>query len=108
MPLHTDSPQYLDVHTHSSTSPAELIFEISEFAAGLGIFLMALFPLAVPLIAMLVIPLMLVGLLGGLALTVVCAPVMLLRTIIRRARGTTAAGELRPDAGSRSVGRSVR
>jgi len=71
-----------------SPSTGDLLDGTLAAAAGVGILLMTLFPLAIPLLALtaialipLLVPLLLVPLAGGL----VAAPVLLLRRLFRRA-----------------------
>ena len=75
---------------NSSTNPSttELVDGTVAIAAGVGIITVALFPLAVPMLALtavalipLLIPLLLISLAGGL----IAAPFLLLRRIFRRA-----------------------
>ena len=75
--------------TNSSANPsiADLVDGTLGVAAGLGIVTTALFPLAIPLLALtavalipLLIPLVLIPLTGGL----IAAPLLLLRRLFRR------------------------
>ncbi len=64
--------------------PADLVDGTLGLAAGVGILTMALFPLAIPLLALTavaLVPLLLIPLAGGL----IAAPFLLLRRLFRRA-----------------------
>jgi len=101
VPVQSDSQRYLeDVPAQPRASLIELMFDVSEFAAGLGIFLMALAPLAVPIVALILVPLLAVALVGGLASVAIGLPLMLLVRVARRVRPRPAARELRPDVGA--------
>jgi hypothetical protein len=68
----------------ASTSPLETA---STFLVGGGILTMALFPLALPMIALLAvaaIPLLLIAVAAGIAAAALAAPVLLLRGLWRR------------------------
>lgn len=72
--------------TSKIPSYSELPDELSGWLAGGGILTMALFPLAIPLIALTavaVIPLLLVPLAAGLVVAVVAAPILLMRKLGR-------------------------
>ena len=74
--------------TESTTrsSPA-LVDEISGWLVGAGILTLALFPFAVPLIALTLVcalPLLLVALAVGVVAAIVAAPILLVRSIGRR------------------------
>jgi hypothetical protein len=67
---------------------AEVIDELSGWNVVGGLLTMALFPLALPLLVLTVaavIPLALVGVAGGLVVAAVAAPVLLARSLWRRA-----------------------
>jgi hypothetical protein len=69
-----------------NNSRAEIIDEVSRWGVGGGIITIALFPLALPIIALTVVaalPLLLIGLAGVLAAAVVIAPVLLVRGVGR-------------------------
>jgi hypothetical protein len=69
-------------------SYAEVVDEVSPLLVGGGILTVALFPLAIPLIALTVvasIPLVLVALPVGLIVAAVAAPILLLRRLLRLA-----------------------
>jgi membrane protein implicated in regulation of membrane protease activity len=73
------------------TTPSyrELADELSTWLAGGGILTTALFPLALPLIALTVaaaLPLVVVALAVGLVVAVVAAPILLLRRLVRASR----------------------
>jgi hypothetical protein len=67
-----------------------MLSETSGWIVGLGIVTMALFPFALPGIALTivaVIPLLLVGVAGALVAAIVAVPIVLLRSVGRRAIG---------------------
>lgn len=68
-----------------SASPLDLIFEVFDFVTGLGILTMSLSPLAIPCIALVLVPAMVLGLVGGLALAVLSLPVLAVRGVIAAA-----------------------
>jgi hypothetical protein len=75
-------------NSSANPSTADLVDNTLGLAAGLGIVTMALFPLAIPLLALtavalipLLIPLVLIPLIGGL----IAAPLLLLRRLFRQA-----------------------
>lgn len=78
------------MHTGPATPPAsEIAGELAGWMAGGGILTMMLFPLALPLIALLAItalPLVLLALVGGLAAALVTVPFLLVRRVIRALR----------------------
>jgi hypothetical protein len=70
----------------SSTNPStrDLVDEMLPLAAGVGIVTVALFPLAIPIVALtavVLIPLVLIPLAAGL----IAAPFLLLRRLLRQA-----------------------
>jgi hypothetical protein len=74
--------------TSTNPSTREVVDETLALATGAGIVAVALFPLAIPILALtavalvpLAIPLLLIPLLGGL----IAAPFLLLRRLFRRA-----------------------
>src|SRR5213082_817977 len=70
-----------------SRSPESLsaaLSEIADLAAGLGILLLPLFPLAVPVMALLLGPLILIGLVAALLAIPLAPPILLARAILRR------------------------
>jgi hypothetical protein len=67
-----------------SPSPSELVSEIADLAGGLGILLLPLFPMALPCVGLVLVPLMLVSLLGALLALPFVAPLLLVRAIMRR------------------------
>lgn len=67
-----------------SLSPAECLSEIADLAAGLGILLLPLFPLAVPVIGLVLVPLALLGLLGALLALPLVGPFLVVRALMRR------------------------
>jgi hypothetical protein len=86
-------------------SNLELADELSTWLVGGGIVTMALFPLAVPIIALTVvaaIPLLVLALLGGLVAGVIALPLRLARRALRARRR----GADRPVMGRMSVGSS--
>jgi len=81
----------------SSRSPeslTEAISEIADLAAGLGILLMPLFPLALPVMALLLGPLILIGLVLGLLALPLVGPILLVRALVRK-RGHAGTADLR-------------
>jgi hypothetical protein len=73
-----------------STAPskAEITDEISKWAVGGGIIITALFPLALPIIALTAIaalPLLLLALPAGLLVAGVALPILLVRSLVRLA-----------------------
>jgi hypothetical protein len=80
----------------ANPSSADLVDGTLGVAAGLGIVTMALFPLAIPILALtavalipLLIPLVLIPLAGGL----IAVPFLLLRRLFRRAAAQSQQGE---------------
>jgi hypothetical protein len=74
----------------SNSSWSEIMDEASNWIVGGGIVTMALFPLALPVLALTVaaaIPLVLLGLAAALAGAVVLTPILLVRALARRAIG---------------------
>lgn len=72
----------------TSLSGAELVDELSNWSVGGGIVTLALFPLALPalaLIALMALPLLVPVLAAGLVFGVVGLPVLLVRRLGRRA-----------------------
>lgn len=68
-------------------SPTEVLDTASEFLVGGGILTMALFPLAIPVVALLIVaalPLLAVGAVVAVVGAVVAAPVILVRALSRR------------------------
>jgi hypothetical protein len=87
-----------------STAPskAEITDEISKWAVGGGIIITALFPLALPIIALTAIaalPLLLLALPAGLLVAGVALPILLVRSLVRlairalRPKGTAVLGQ---------------
>jgi hypothetical protein len=73
----------------NSPTTAELVDEANGWAVGGGVVTMALFPLAIPLLALTVvavIPLLVIGLAAGLVAAVVAAPILLLVRLARAIR----------------------
>jgi hypothetical protein len=65
----------------------DLAKELNDWLVGGGIITMALFPLAIPLLALTavaVIPLLVIPLVGGLVAALVAVPVLLVRGLARR------------------------
>ena len=78
----------------------EMVDELATMAAGGAILTFALFPFAVPMIALTIIalvPLLVVGLAAGLVIAVFAAPVVVVRWL-RRPRPVAAADRARPQA----------
>jgi hypothetical protein len=85
----------------TATSRAEITDEISKWAVGGGIIITALFPLALPIIALTAIaalPLLLLALPAGLLVAGVALPILLVRSLVRlairalRPKGTAVLG----------------
>lgn len=73
----------------SPESLSECLSELADLAAGLGILLLPLFPLALPVVGLVLVPLALVGLLGALLALPFVLPFLLVRALMRkRARGS--------------------
>jgi hypothetical protein len=89
MPSQTEIPSRPGAPTSTTASSLDLLFEVFDFLAGLGIFTMALSPIAVPGIALLVVPLVALGLVAGLAGAALALPVLLVRVIVQAARRRT-------------------
>ncbi len=73
----------------SDHSMAEALTEVAQLVTGLGIMTFALFPFALPMIALtavFVLPLVAVGLVAGVLTALVAAPIALVRRL-RRQRG---------------------
>jgi hypothetical protein len=68
----------------SPLSPADYLSEIADLAAGLGILLLPLFPLALPVIGLVLVPLALVGLVLALVALPLVAPLLLVRSLAGR------------------------
>lgn len=69
-----------------SASPLDFIFEVFDFVMGLGILTMSMSPLAIPCIALVLVPAMVLGLVGGLAVAALSLPVLLVRGAVVAAR----------------------
>jgi hypothetical protein len=75
----------------AAPSSADVATEVTNLSAGLGILTMALFPLAVPVLVLVVAPLALVAVAGLLLATPFVLPLWLARVLVRsrsRRRGT--------------------
>jgi hypothetical protein len=73
-----------------SNTRGEVVDEASKWLVGGGILTMSLAPFALPAIALLLIaalPLVALGLAGGLLFAVVIGPIVLARALVRRIRG---------------------
>jgi hypothetical protein len=71
----------------SSRSPgslSEALSELADLAAGLGILLLPLFPLAVPVMALILGPLIVIGLVAALLALPLVPPLLLARALLRR------------------------
>jgi hypothetical protein len=82
----------------SSPSPgslSEALSELADLAAGLGILLLPLFPLAIPVMALLLGPLILIGLAAAVLAIPLVPPLLLARAVARRSRGWSRAAHLR-------------
>ena len=97
-----------------STAPprAEIVDEILKWTVGGGMIILALFPLALPILALTalaVLPLLLIAAPAGLLVAAVALPILLVRTLVRRRapaassaeRGRTPPGRAR--AGTHSL-----
>ena len=74
----------------SPESLSESLSELADLAAGLGILLLPLFPLALPVVGLVLVPLALVGLLGALLAIPFVGPFLLVRALIhKRSRSVT-------------------
>lgn len=74
----------------NGTTRGEIVDEASNWLVGGGIVTMALAPLALPGIALLLvaaIPLLALGLAGGLLAAIVIGPILLVRALVRRISG---------------------
>ena len=70
-------------------SRAEIVDEVSKWAVGGGIVIVALFPLALPILiltAVAVLPLLLPVVAAGVLVAVVALPILAARSLARRAR----------------------
>ncbi|HEX3242555.1 MAG TPA: hypothetical protein VHQ97_05700 [Solirubrobacterales bacterium] len=73
-----------NANEHSST---EVVDTMSEFLVGGGILTMALFPLAIPIVALLIVaalPLLAVGAALAIVGAILAAPIVLVRALSRR------------------------
>ena len=68
----------------SPESLSESLSELADLAAGLGILLLPLFPLALPVVGLVLVPLALVGLLAALLAIPFVGPFLLVRALIRK------------------------
>jgi hypothetical protein len=71
----------------SSRSPeslSEALSELADLAAGLGILLLPLFPLALPVMALVLGPLILIGLVAAVLALPLVPPFLLARALLRR------------------------
>jgi hypothetical protein len=68
----------------ASESLSAAFSELADLAAGLGILLLPLFPLALPVMALLLGPLILIGLVAALIAIPLAPPLLLARAILRR------------------------
>jgi hypothetical protein len=81
---------------HMTASPYDFADEIAGWGAGLGIITFVLFPLAVPFLALIAILVAPLALIGVLAAVIVALPAWLVRWVLGgRARRRTAADSLR-------------
>lgn len=84
---------------HRPSPASDVAYEVSVWAVGGGIIVTALFPLAIPILALTavaVLPLLLPVVAVGLAVALVALPVLAVRAVVRRVkvRGrTSAAGQ---------------
>jgi hypothetical protein len=70
--------------SRSPGSPSEALSELADLAAGLGILLLPLFPLAIPVMALLLGPLILLGLVAAVLAIPLLPPILLGRALLRR------------------------
>ena len=91
---------------HGRPPASDVAYEVSTWAVGGGIIVTALFPLAIPILALTAVaalPLALIPLAAGLALAVVAVPVLVLRALGRRVlKAMRPVGTGRPRAASPS------
>ena len=79
-------------------SLGKLVDELSTWGVGLGTITLALFPLAIPIVLLTVVavlPLVVIGLVGGLLAAVLALPVLLWRRIRRPGRPAPGGGSVR-------------
>lgn len=77
----------MNAPTETIRTPGDIVTEAASWLAMLGIVVMALFPFALPAIVLVIaslVPLLVLGLLGGLAAVLLAPPVLLARTMRRR------------------------
>jgi hypothetical protein len=96
----------------NANTRAEVIDEASKWNVGAGVVIMALFPLALPLLVLTVvatIPLVLIALAGALVVAAAAAPVLLVWSLGRRAMRALRSPRTAPSGGppSRSVSADV-
>lgn len=83
----------------SPQSLSALLNEVADLAGGLGVLLLPLFPLALPAVGLVLVPLGILGLLAAILALPLVAPVLLIRALMRRrARPTGVDGQLRVSA----------
>lgn len=70
--------------SRSPESLSEALSELADLAAGLGILLLPLFPLALPVMALVLGPLILIGLVAALLALPLVPPFLLARALLRR------------------------
>ena len=68
----------------SGHSPADVAAEANTLLTGLGILTIQIFPIALPLLVLVVAPLALVAMVGLLLVAPVVLPLWLVRTVLRR------------------------
>jgi hypothetical protein len=74
--------------SRSPESLSESLSELADLAAGLGILLLPLFPLALPVVGLVLVPLALVGLLAAILALPLMAPFLLVRAIFGKRSGS--------------------
>ena len=72
---------------HAAPSSAEVVTEANSLLAGLGILTIQLFPLALPLLVLVIAPLALVAAAGALLAAPFVLPVWLARKVLRSRSG---------------------
>ena len=70
--------------SRSAESLSEALSELADLAAGLGILLLPLFPLALPVMALVLGPLILIGLVAAVLAIPLVPPFLLARVLLRR------------------------
>jgi hypothetical protein len=90
-------------------SAADVAGELSAWAVGGGIVTAALFPLAIPILALTAVAALPLALAGGLAAALLALPVLVARGLVRRASAgwrSRSAAARRPHSGSQTASRA--